>query len=43
MVLKMVNPGINYQFYVNPKNDRVVAIDLANLPMNLARAMYKSE
>jgi hypothetical protein len=39
MVLKMVNLGINNQFYVNPKKYaiEIVAIDLANQPKILAR------
>jgi hypothetical protein len=36
MASKMVNPGINDRFYINPKTIEIVAIDLANLPKNLA-------
>jgi|AntRauMFilla1563_2_1112583.scaffolds.fasta_scaffold295677_1 hypothetical protein len=31
MVLNMVNPGINYHFYINPKTIEIVAIDLAGI------------
>jgi hypothetical protein len=37
MVLKMVNPWIDDQFYMNPKTIEIVALDLVNLPNNLAR------
>jgi phage tail protein X len=43
MVLKMVNPGIDDQFYIMPKTIEIVAIDLANLPKNLARTQYEYE
>ena len=43
MASKMVNPGINDRFYINPKTIEIVAIDLANLPKNLARTRYEYE